>query len=261
MTRAAVEEALRLRIHPGSSGPTLIYLPGLHGDWTLIGGFRRALRQRLQFVEMTYPRTLDWSLDQYAQSIENALGASGIHSGVLLGESFGSQIAWAIAERNRFSCRALIFAGGFVRHPFPPMVRAARLMLGATPARVMKCITLVYAKTLRFRFRHSPEVLASLAEFFQRRTKLDGQAAQHRLALISQNNFCPTARSVRIPTYMLTGLLDPIVPWMFVRGWMRRNCPALREHRIIWHADHNVLGTAPQPAAELIIKWCNETPN
>jgi pimeloyl-ACP methyl ester carboxylesterase len=261
VTNAAVEEALRLRIHPGSSGPALVYLPGLHGDWTLIGGFRRALRQRIQFVEMTYPRTLNWSLDQYAESIENALSAAGIHGGVLLGESFGSQITWAIAARNRFSCRALIFAGGFVRHPFPPMVRVARWMLGATPASLTKCITVAYAKMLRFRFRHSPEVLETLAEFFQRRTKLDGQAAQHRLALIIQNDFCSVARSTQIPTFVLTGLLDPIVPWMFVRRWMRCNCPALREHRIIWQADHNVLGTAPQQAAELIIEWAQQTPN
>jgi len=30
-------EELQLRIHGQASLPTLIYLPGLHGDWTLIG--------------------------------------------------------------------------------------------------------------------------------------------------------------------------------------------------------------------------------
>ena len=51
-------EELQLRIHGEASLPTLIYLPGLHGDWTLIGGFRHALGGRVRFVEVTYPRTL-----------------------------------------------------------------------------------------------------------------------------------------------------------------------------------------------------------
>jgi hypothetical protein len=51
-------EELQLRIHGEATLPTLVYLPGLHGDWTLVGGFLRALGGRVRFVEMTYPRSL-----------------------------------------------------------------------------------------------------------------------------------------------------------------------------------------------------------
>ena len=44
-------EQLEIRIHGDGSLPTLIYLPGLHGNWTLVGNFRRALNGRLRFVE------------------------------------------------------------------------------------------------------------------------------------------------------------------------------------------------------------------
>jgi hypothetical protein len=47
------------------------------------------------------------------------------------------------------------------------------------------------------------------------------------------------------------------VPWIFVLPWLRGDCPALREYRVIWHADHNVLGTAPKAAAELVLRWMN----
>ncbi len=63
-------ETLRLRLHGDDSLPTLIYLPGLHGDWTLVASFRRALAGRVRFVEFTYPRTLTWPLDDYATAIE-----------------------------------------------------------------------------------------------------------------------------------------------------------------------------------------------
>ena len=100
-------EELQLRIHGEASLPTLIYLPGLHGDWTLIGGFRKAIGGRVRFVEITYPRTLTWSLDDYAAAIETALAQNGITRGWLLGESYGSQVVpvgdWSRREIER--CR------------------------------------------------------------------------------------------------------------------------------------------------------------
>lgn len=87
---------MQLRVHGEPSLPVLIYLPGLHGDWTLIGGFRRALGGKVRFVEITYPRTLIWSLDDYAAAVETVLAENGITTGWLLGESFSSQVVWAM---------------------------------------------------------------------------------------------------------------------------------------------------------------------
>src|ERR1035441_7111573 len=98
--RPLMDETLQIRIHGEASLPTLIYLPGLHGDWTLVGGFLQALNGRVRFVEIAYPRTLVWSLDDYAGAIEAALAQNGITSGWLLGESFGSQPLWALVARN-----------------------------------------------------------------------------------------------------------------------------------------------------------------
>src|SRR5678815_2708238 len=79
-------EYIQLRVHGNSTLPTIIHLPGLHGDWTLLGPFRAALGGRVRFVESTYPRRLDWSLDDYAGAIEAALLEHGITSGWILGE-------------------------------------------------------------------------------------------------------------------------------------------------------------------------------
>ena len=50
-------DRLQTRVYGDPSRRTLIYLPGLHGDWTLVGSFRKALGGRVRFVEITYPRT------------------------------------------------------------------------------------------------------------------------------------------------------------------------------------------------------------
>src|SRR5437867_13246174 len=48
---------LQIRIHGESAHPTLIYLPGLHGDWTLISSFREAIRNLVRLVDITYTST------------------------------------------------------------------------------------------------------------------------------------------------------------------------------------------------------------
>ncbi len=248
-------EILQVRVHGRRDLPVLVYLPGLHGDWTLIGGFRRALRERVCFVEMAYPRTLTWSLDEYAAAIEKGLAEEGITSGWLLGESFGSQVMWALLARGRFPVIGAILGGGFVRHPMQLAVAMAERVGGSLPLRWVTGALFGYAKIARFRFRNSPGTLAGINEFIERRTELDRQAAIHRLRLIAANDPATIACACKIPLYGLTGFWDPVVPWVLVRRWVKRRCVSLRAYKIIWNADHNVLGTAPGQAAEQVLAW------
>src|SRR5580692_813946 len=126
-------EELELRIYGDASWPTLIYLPGLHGDWTLIGRFRKLVIGQVRFVEFTYPRTLVWLLDDYAANIESVLAQNGITHGWLLGESFGSQVLWSMIGRGKFQAQGIILAGGFVKHPFRWLVLLAEKTFGHLP--------------------------------------------------------------------------------------------------------------------------------
>ena len=256
--KPGMPEDLQLRVYGDASLPTLIYLPGMHGDWTLVGGFRRALAGRARFVEATYPRTLEWSLDDYAAGVEAALSERGIVRGWLLGESFSSQVTWALVSRGRFQAQGIILAGGFVQHPATWAVRQAERFCRGISLSVLVRVMYLYARVARFRYRHSPETLAGIGEFIARRTEPDRQAAIHRLHLMARNDPRPIAATVQVPVYALTGFLDPVVPWPFVRHWLRRHCPALREYRIVGGADHNVLGTAPVIAAEQVLRWIKE---
>ena len=92
-------------------------------------------------------------------------------------------------------------------------------------------------------------------EFVSRRTELDRRAAQHRLHLIAQNDPRDIASQIKLPVFGLSGFLDPIVPWPLVRRWLRKNCPALRDYKIIGCADHNVLSTAPRESAKQVLEW------
>ncbi|MGB7769311.1 MAG: alpha/beta hydrolase [Verrucomicrobiia bacterium] len=248
-------EKLQLRIHGEASRPALIYLPGLHGDWTLVGGFRHAIGNRVRFVEFTYPRTLAWSLDDYAAAIETTLAQNGVSGGWLLGESYGSQVLWTLVARGKFPAQGVILAGGFVKYPLHRQIRLAEKFTGRISTALFVWIIFGYAKAARFRYRHSPQTLAAIDEFVARRTELDRRAAQHRLHLVAKNDPRPIARRTRLPVFGLSGFFDPIVPWPLVRRWLGKNCPALRDYKVILHADHNVLATAPVKSAEQILAW------
>src|SRR5258707_1150516 len=138
-------EELQLRAHGADSLPTLIYLPGTHGDWTLVGNFRRALAGRVRFIEATYPRTLTWSVEEYAAAVEKGLADVEISTGWLLGESFSSVVVWEMIRRRRFDVRGVVLAGGFVNHPIRFGVLTAERFAGALPLGLMTSILFGYA--------------------------------------------------------------------------------------------------------------------
>ena len=248
-------ESIQIRVHGAPESPTLIYLPGLHGNWCLVGGFRRAIGNRVRFVEITYPSTTRWTLDEHAAAVENELACHGIREGWVLAESFSSQVGWAIVSRNRFPIHGLILAGGFVQHPFRWGARLAQKWCDDISFSILRRILFGYARVSRFRFRRSPETIQEIRDFVDALTPSELEAAKHRLHLIAQSDFCSVAKHASVPVYALTGLFDPVVPWLWVRRWLKRNCHNLRQYKVIWHADHNVLGTASKKSADTVWKW------
>jgi pimeloyl-ACP methyl ester carboxylesterase len=262
-------EELKIRIHGDRSKPALVYLPGLHGDWTLVTPFRLALKERVCFVEITYPRSLSWNIENYASSIEDELLKRGVVRGWLLGESFGSQITWPLMEKNlpssalhqtslrqnSFKVEGIILAGGFVKHPWKWGPGLLRRIGERTSMKGYGAELRFYSSYMKFRHRRSPEAQAGIEEFAARRTDLDRQAMRARLQLLDQYDPRPTARQTHVPVHYLAGLVDLLVPWVLVRWWLMRHCPGYRGGKTFCLADHNVLSTAPKGCAEAVVKW------
>ena len=248
-------EVIEIRVEGDPHLPTLIYLPGLHGDWTLISRLSQCLRGRVRFVSFTYPRTLTWTLAEYAAAVEKALEAQDIRRGWLLGESFASQVTWAMLDRARFETQGVILAGGFVRHPVRWMVRPVKLFCRWSLLRWTIPCYRAYGYLVRRGNLASAEQHEMMEAFLSRRTELDLAAARHRLDLIADNDPREIARQTRVPIFALTGAVDPIVPWPLVRRWLRLNCPALRDYRVILQSDHNVLNMAAEASARQILEW------
>lgn len=248
-------DVVQIRIHGEAALPTLIYLPGLHGDWLLVTRFRKAMAGRVRFVEFTYPHTVTWGIEDFAAAVEEKLRAHGIASGWVVAESFGSQVAWPLMQAKTFRAEGLILAGGFVKHPWPAVVRATAWLVRRAPLAWLTAVVSGYAVVARWRFKQDPEVRAALREFRARWGERLRAAAAHRTRLVADNDPRPLARTVELPVFDLTGVLDPVVPWPPVQRWLRRECPGWRANRVVWTADHNVLGTGTAQAAAQVRQW------
>lgn len=260
-----MSEQLRIQISGDASRPTLVYLPGLHGDWTYNARLREVLAGRVRFVEFNYPMFDTWKLEDYARNLEQALLEHGITEGWLLAESFGSQVGWGLLARDEenqkagragFRPQGLILAGGFVRYPLPWGVRLVRHSHRSLPLKFLMRLLRFYLGLVRWRHRRSPATRASLEEHFRNHDREASRRAMlSRYDVILASDPRPLARRTQVPVYYLTGFWDPIVMWCLVQPWLKRHCPAFRGWRLVWSAEHNVLGFQPEIAAAQVLRW------
>ncbi|MBN8249424.1 MAG: alpha/beta hydrolase [Verrucomicrobia bacterium] len=248
------------RVHGDPRLPVLVYLPGIHGDWTLITSFRTAVRGHVRFVEFCYSRDPCADLAAHADAMLTFLQTAGVSEAWLLAESFGSQVAWALLEalprHPGLRIRGLILAGGFVRYPFRPGLWAATHFARHLPDWALRSLLGIYARVARARHRHAPETREQIGEFVRRRLEPgDREAVVHRLRLIAGFDPRAVASACRLPTWSLTGFWDPIVPWPLTHRGMGRHLPGWRGHRILPLADHTVLATQPSAAARWVLHW------
>ena len=142
-----------------------------------------------------------------------------------------------------------------MRYPAPVLLGIARRASRAMPQRAWRALFWLYARYASFRHRSAPETAAAVEEFIARRTPEDIEAIAHRLDLIAGNDPRKIARGMRKPVYLVAGLVDPVVPVVPVKRWLRKNCPGFQGTRVIAPADHNVLGTEPEKALRQIVEW------
>lgn len=254
---------MQIRVDGEEPLPKLIYLPGLHGDWTLLPGFRELAKIKFRLVQFIYPRTVNWTLEDYATAVDEELTRMEVKEGWVLAESYSSQVGWAWLKkaqegRTDFRFKGMILAGGFVRYPMRFNLACARAFFAIAPWWVWRLMFKGYLAYGGFRHRNARASGAAndcAREFVDRRTRLDIAAMGARLKLIAEADPREVAKSAECPIYQLAGVIDPVVPSIPVERWLSRNCPAFKGRRVIWPADHNVLGTEPAKALRQIEEW------
>ena len=237
----------------------IVYLPGVHGDWTPQGRARSILSREYQFVETAYPRVEYWTIDDYARALKELLDALGIESAHIVGESFGSLVAWQFGVAHPRRVRSFTLVGGFSRAPRFRIAAAASAALKCIPTRVLESTIDLYVAGKSALGEHRE---ASAAGAYAA-TRTDGgrRAAANRMSIIQQTEFRSHLPQIHFPVRYVGGARDLVVP---VRREIATLYNHLRPHcdfqsTLIAGAPHAIIASHPEKTVEHMVRWIRQT--
>lgn len=259
----AIEQSSELvtQITGPADAPVIIYLPGLHGDWTLMGELRPLLTGRARLVEVAYPHaSAVWGLSDYAARLRAQFLRLELPPAHLLAESFGSLVALRYAMRHRECVRSLILAGGVTRSPGALRMALMRALFAVFPVGMIDRMVERFRRELPRR-GHDPALFQCLGELFPAGRSARGKrASQRRLEIVQRADLRPGLGELRLPVFYLGGGRDSVVPVRREIKTLRKRLPAESRFRseLLPKAPHPILPARPRECAELIGGWIAE---
>lgn len=240
--------------HPGAEA--IVYLPGVHGDWTPMHRARPLLERRFRLIEVAYPRAPAWTLGDFARALQDLLDSLQLGPVHLIGESFGSLVGWAFGLACPTRVKSFTLVGGFCQPPGVPKVWLAKWGLQLVPTSAFENGMDLYL-SLRGDRNGAPSAPGlSRLPYPAVRTRRGRLATAQRMALIGSTDVRGQLDRIRFPVHYIGGGSDSVVP---VRREVRtlvnrlhRQCD-LRTH-LIPRAHHMILATHPQETTDYIIE-------
>lgn len=258
-------DELLVQISGPEGAPALVYVPGIHGDWTPLWRIRELITRHWRLVEIAYPRSAThWTLDDYVSRLGDLFDHHDLASVHLLAESFGSLIGWTFACRHPERVRSLLVAGGFSVSPGRVKVAAAELALHLFPAALLdKAVDFYLLYLIRRGFPSS--AFHREGEFFTAtRTSFGWRATRNRLKIIRKTDLRGSLGELRVPIFYFGGAWDWIVPVNREIATLNRHLhPACKFHSHLFpKAPHPIIPSRYRQVAQLIFDWIHqhETP-
>jgi len=252
---ASADHLLHQRIGPRDGLP-LIYLPGVQGCWTSLHAARQLIPPDIAFVEVAYPLTEDWTLERHAASLERLLDELHIESAHLIGESFGSLVAWQFALARAERVRSHLLIGGFSEPPPRRIAGAARLGLSVVWSPLFDGVVDGYVRWKRF--GGDERIAPSGVKPFPGVRGFQGQrAAANRMQLIQTTDFRSRLPGCRVPVRYLGGSSDRVVPVRREIDTLDRLLPdrCSFESRLIPGAPHMLVAARPDETVDRLVDW------
>lgn len=189
--------------------PTLVFIPCFSGaPWSAeqLAPYGEAPKRTLRLPEGVN------DIERYADYVANAI--ADLDDYVLVGDSFGANIALALAIRRPQGLRALVLSGGFAANPIDskPLKALARVM-GKAPGPFYRHVTLrAHAHRLASPFDGEGQVPWSEArsrELFLASTPAASYGA--RVSAIFAADYVDVLGQVQVPTLILTPSHDVLI--------------------------------------------------
>ncbi|MFF2750569.1 alpha/beta fold hydrolase [Kitasatospora sp. NPDC058048] len=196
-------------MNTAAKNPTLVFIPCFSGaPWSAeqLAPYGETPKRTLRL-----PEGVD-SIERYADHVENAI--ADLDNYVLVGDSFGANIALALATRRPRGLRALVVSGGFAANPIDskPM-KALGQVMGKAPGPFYRQLTLrFHAHRLASPFDGEGQVPWSEArsrELFLANTPAASFGA--RVSAVFAADYVDVLDRVQVPTLILTPSHDVLI--------------------------------------------------
>lgn len=256
------DSELIYRIQGDTHSPPVVYLPGVHGDWTPQASATPLLSQSLRLVQIEYPKMSQWRVEDYVQALVRLLDRLEFRTVHLVAESFGSLVGWQFGLEYPERVRSMVIIGGFAQPPEPRMVRMARWGLSLLPADLFERGVNAYVMFRRRQGRLThPETEVDLP-YPAVRTELGRAATIRRFDIISQSYYLHDLHDIRFPVRYIGGELDLIVPVKREIATLERLLSEEADFKshLIPGAPHMIIASHPEETSAQVTKWILEVP-
>ena len=245
------------RIRGGEEALPVVYLPGVHGDWTPQAAASQILASAFRLVEISYPKEPLWRLGDYASALVSLLDRLEIESAHVVAESFGSLVGWEFGLEHRSRVRSMVIVGGFCQPPGPRKVLLAKWGLSVLPTGLFERGVDAYVAMRQHQGKlEQPEMEVDLP-YAAVRTDLGRIATVSRFELICTSDYRHQLNVVVCAVRYIRVESGWRVP---VRGELRTlegilseevGCQSCR----IADAPHMIISSHPVETAEQITDW------
>lgn len=248
------------RVRGGDGAVPVVYLPGVHGDWTPQAAASQLLAGTFRLVEISYPKEPLWRMGDYASALVALLDRLEIESAHVVAESFGSLVGWEFALEHQSRVRSMVIVGGFCQPPGPRKVLFAKWGLSVLPTGLFERGVNAYVAIRKHQGKlEHPEMEVDLP-YSAVRTDLGRTATVSRFELICTSDYRLHLHEVSFPVRYIGGDSDLIVP---VRREIRTLGELLPEEvgfqsRLIADAPHMIISSHPVETVEQITDWIME---
>ena len=248
-------------VHQAAGDPNatpLLYLPGVHGDWTPQVRARPLLSRNFHLVETAYPRIENWSIEDYALALKELLDGLAIQSAHIVGESFGSLVGWQFGIANPERVRSFTLVGGFSRPPRFRAAAAAAAVLKSLPTSLLESAIDLYVAGKSAVGEHR-EIFDSGA-YPATRTPRGRRATANRMSIIQDSEFRDQLKEIGFPVRYLGGERDVVVPVRREIATLQAMLPLHCDFRseLVAGAPHAVVASHPEECAEHLSRWVHE---
>ncbi len=248
------------RIRGAEGAVPVVYLPGVHGDWTPQAAASQILAGAFRLVEISYPKEPLWRMRDYASAVVSLLDRLEIESAHVVAESFGSLVGWEFGLEHQSRVRSMVIVGGFCQPPGPRKVLLAKWGLSVLPTGLFERGVNAYVAIRKHQGKlEHPEMEVDLP-YAAVRSDLGRIATVSRFELICTSDYRHQLHEVSFPVRYIGGDSDLIVP-------VKREIRTLGEllsgqvgfqSRLIADAPHMIISSHPVETAGQIADWIVE---